>query len=146
MKHPVDVVEKSIFPSCYSPGVLFSHFRFPNARKVDCQREFMGFRCKNVLDDECKDDGRCHRTMTVRSLGMCTCKVTNVCWCFAVAALLLGAVSVQGERELGLKILYSETPLNITSKTNAVFAFNVVGGNGTNPCAVQRCSIKCKVS
>ncbi|KAG0558527.1 hypothetical protein KC19_10G034900 [Ceratodon purpureus] len=105
----------------------------------------MGFRCKNVLDDECKDDGRCHRTMTVRSLGMCTCKVTNVCWCFAVAALLLGAVSVQGERELGLKILYSETPLNITSKTNAVFAFNVVGGNGTNPCAVQRCSIKCKL-
>ena len=77
---------------------------------------------------------------------MCACKVTCdvMCWCIAVA-VLLHLPGAQGQSE-HFHVVYSETPLNATSRTSATFAFDVVGGDGANPCAAQRCSFECKVS
>lgn len=65
--------------------------------------------------------------------------------CFVVTILLLSATSVQGI-VAPLSIVYSDTPSNVTSRTNATFGFYVVDGNGTNPCTVQQnCSFRCKL-
>jgi len=70
----------------------------------------------------------------------------NVSLCFFVAILLLSAVSIQ-TIAAPVSVVYLETPSNVTSRTNATFSFNIVDGNGTNPCAVQQnCSFRCKVS
>jgi len=72
--------------------------------------------------------------------------VSNARLCFLVAILVLGAASPQGIAAQSLKIVYLDTPSNVTSHSNATFGFNVVDGNGTSPCGLrQNCTFGCKL-
>ncbi|KAG0609988.1 hypothetical protein M758_7G030200 [Ceratodon purpureus] len=74
------------------------------------------------------------------------CKV-HYCWCFLVAILFLSShVSAQSSPTPRLSVVYTETPSNITSRTNATFGFTVVDVNGTNSCAAaQNCTFTCQL-
>ena len=72
-------------------------------------------------------------------------KVRVVCFLLAIF-FLASHVSAQSAPTAGISVVYTDSPANITSSTNATFAFTVVDGNGTNPCAaVQSCSFTCQV-
>jgi hypothetical protein len=74
------------------------------------------------------------------------CKVGVAC--FLVAILFLSSrVSAQSPPTAGLRVVFTQTPSNVTSITNATFGFTVADASGANPCQVsQSCAITCQVS
>lgn len=89
----------------------------------------------------------CKGNRCFRMTAMARMSVSNASLCFLVAVFILGAASPQGIAAQSLRIVYLETPSNVTSQSNATFEFNVVDGNGTSPCGLQQnCTFGCKVS